>query len=148
MSNLQILFISFAILMACFFDFKSKKIPNLLCLVTFLGALILAATAGAEILSLAQSFALISLVLYPAYHLRAIGGGDYKFIIALSPTFAQLEGLEFFALSIFWGGLFGCLKLASAKFIFKSEQNTKYIPFAMAYLLGWISWLRLEGLLW
>ncbi|MCB0348219.1 MAG: prepilin peptidase [Bdellovibrionales bacterium] len=155
--------LSFLILSACVMDVTSRKVSNHFVLfsaiICFALHTYIYGTSG--IIPSLSSFAITSVVLLPLYIFGVIGGGDFKFFVALSFILSPWITTDIIILSILWGGLIGFLQS-----LISGEANTLMyslyfkikglsrglstelkIPYTIAYLLGWLTWYRHGGLL-
>lgn len=94
-------------------DLRSRKVHNRLVLSTFVVAILaqLLAVGLAALPTILISFVGAFAFCLPLYLLRAVGGGDVKLIMALSPlmTWADVGWMVVF--SLFWGSIFGLIMI-------------------------------------
>ncbi len=144
-------------------DITTRRVSNVFvlfsALVCFSLHFYIYGTSG--IISSLTSFAITFAALLPLYILRVIGGGDFKFFVALSFILSPLITTDIILLSILWGGLIGFIHtlisgeikslLYSTYFKIKGLSrglSTDFkIPYTIAYLLGWLTWYRHGGIL-
>jgi len=152
----------FSLCVALYFDLRYQRIPNLLCLCTFiLGITVNSVFHGWDGLfeSLSGS-ALAILILIPVYYFRMLGAGDVKLMIGIG----ALVGPLVLTWSILYGVIFGAvtsiliaikavglkgLKTMITRYInciflgtyFKPDDGDAggvNVPYAPALMLGWM----------
>jgi len=149
---------------ALYFDLCYQRIPNKLCLLGLLAALVLQGYhnqwLGLEQALLGAGTALA--LLLPAFYFRCLGAGDVKLMIAVGAFsgpillfWSVVYGIIFgaftsFALALYKVGWPGFFKMLSQGFIKKSfikknafsgnkqAASTLYVPYAPALVLGWL----------
>lgn len=147
--------VMFFILIGVIYDFKTRRIPNLLNLLILVICLVLSAVLGVS-----SSFLLFTLGVFTSFGLgtisfalRILGGGDIKLLLALSPLFGWQENIELYFYSFLWGAGLGLvnslLKNESKLVLFNLFSLIKYrnsadiktspIPFSVAILFGYLS---------
>lgn len=151
------IFVPTALLMiASVMDVKTGKFPNWM----FLTSLIIAAawlaieSGGSELMRGLGAAALVFIILTPLVFMKALGAGDIK-LLATFCLFTDVWTTGFvFAYSLFWGLLFGLLKMVLSKEIktfFQSiylrtpQVKSHKIPYTVAILFGWLSFQVLGG---
>ena len=147
---------------ALYFDLRYQRIPNLLCLLTFL----LGITVNGYFLGLTGVLDALSgaglaiLILIPVYYFRMLGAGDVKLMIGIG----ALAGPLVLTWSILYGVIFGAftsiliaikavgwrgLRMMMSRYIdciflgqyFKPEKGDAgrvNVPYAPALMLGWM----------
>jgi prepilin peptidase CpaA len=155
--------LSFLMISACVMDVTSRKVGNpfvvFSAVVCFLLNFYIQGTAG--IVDSLVSFAITFVVLLPLYVLKVLGGGDFKFFVALSFILSPWVTTDIMLWSVVWGALIGLLQsllsgqakelLYSTYFKLKGWSlqlgTSLKIPYTIAYLLGWLTWYRHGGIL-
>jgi prepilin peptidase CpaA len=147
------LWISFWLAIACFFDFKSRKVPNKVFLLalasTIIGSLLLRPQLSLTelLLSLGITFVVGSVL----FALRILGGGDVKIWFAIAALLTWKESIEFILQSFIWGAVLSLLgtlvrgdltlvliRVKSLMTFTKSaDKSISPIPFTVALLLGY-----------
>lgn len=145
------------LIVASVLDVRTGKFPNWLFVSAFLSAAIwLGLESGwGELMRGLGASALVFIILTPLVFMKALGAGDIK----LMAVFCLLTDLfitgHVFVYSLFWGLLFGLFKMAVAgdlktfaqSFMLKTPQvKSQKIPYTVAILFGWLSYLSLGGL--
>jgi len=152
---------------ALYFDLRYQRIPNKLCLLGLLAALVLqiynSQWQGLGQTLLGASLALV--LLLPAFYFRCLGAGDIKLMIAVGALsgpillfWSVVYGIIFgtftsFLLAIYKVGWSGFLKMASQGFRKNSASRNSdlkdnkghrestsavLVPYAPALTLGWL----------
>lgn len=101
------------LIVAVVLDLISRKLSNRFVAGTLIiSVLYVFITNGLVGLSIASfSMAAAFLLGLPLYYLKAIGGGDYKFFIAISPLFDSWDVTAMILFSaLIWGALLGIIK--------------------------------------
>ncbi len=157
----DILIISFLLLAAVVSDLYRKKYFNWLFVssffIAFCSALLL--KENPPWLPLVFSFGTALVLGVPLMLIKALGGGDVKILLAISPLFTWNALIETFVLSLIWGLILGLLIIILNKnfkqffqnlisLFFKRTHKTSQlslhqIPFSVALFFGWISHLSL-----
>jgi prepilin peptidase CpaA len=136
-------------------DLRSRKVQNSLVISIFVvagwSALLFGGTASAaQILS--SMLAAVAFCL-PLYLMKAVGGGDFKLLIALSPLMNWSEVGWTVAYSLVWGALLGFVMVLLRKEVGGFLQNMKSLalknpvkkdnlhklPYTVAILLGFLT---------
>ena len=139
---------------ALYFDLRYQRIPNKLCLLGLLAALVLQGFNN-QWFGLGQALlgAVLALtLLLPAFYFRCLGAGDVKLMIAVG----ALSGPVLLFWSVVYGIIFGTFtslflamykvgwsglcKMVSQGFIKKKAGNSLavFVPYAPALVLGWL----------
>ena len=141
-------------------DLLFRKFHNSL----FIGLGIIAALYGFFLspLSLQDSllgFFVGGLLLLPLVLLRAIGAGDMKFMMVFGLLLGAAGIFSVFIYSILWGGCIGLFKsllsghlkivILNVFQMFKKQKpvTTVNIPYTVAILFGWLTWVQIGGVL-
>lgn len=148
--------------LAVFFDLKTKKIPNRLVLVTLVVSVIwiFISQGLSGWLNIVISFCAAMIFLLPLYLTRAVGAGDIKLILALSPLLDWQGLLLMILFSLIWGGLLGILRVVLRKEWSAFSSNLKMIlvqqkpnekslhtmPYSIAIFFGYLSMTTLQTL--
>jgi prepilin peptidase CpaA len=136
-------------------DMRTRKIPNNLVIAVFVVAMIaslLISGFASAWTALASVLTAVAFVL-PMYLLRAIGGGDFKLMIAISPLLSWEGVIVVTAASLLWGSLLGVFSAISHGQARQLSQNVvgilmrvkpkaeklHKIPYSVAILFGWIT---------
>ena len=105
---------------------------------------------------IAFSFLTVLAISLPFVLMKAVGAGDMKLLLALSPLFTPVVLITLFFFSFVWGALLGLVQaLVSGKFTqlfkniidyknLKNNQNLQLIPFTVAIGFSWLSVVLLE----
>lgn len=156
--ELSLLAPTLLLLIASGFDVKSGRFPNWLFVSsTFLSVLFLGATKLALIPVFGALLGSIAffIALTPLFFFGALGAGDIKLLAVFCLLTSPLISLSVLAYSLFWGLLMGLLKLMFAgqlmtfaqSLILRTPQASQQkIPFTVAILLGWLSYLSAGGI--
>ena len=160
--DFQALLPGLILFIACIDDLRSRKIHNKLIL--FLLPLVLLAvglTGGIEALKAGLLSAFIACIVgIPLTLWRAIGGGDLKLLFVFALTLSWLDFLTIFIYSFFWALILGLVKIILDKklkdfmrnflllFLRRSAKGLQFhtLPFSVALLAAWLSFLSLKGL--
>jgi Flp pilus assembly protein protease CpaA len=157
LTEAHILVPTLLLIVASVMDVKTGKFPNWLFLTCLSAAAIWlgAEQGGSELMKGLGAAALAFIILTPLVFLKALGAGDIK----LMAVFCLLTDLattgSVFVYSLFWGLLFGLLKMAlsgelksfAQSFVLRNPQvKSQKIPYTVAILFGWFSFLSVGGL--
>ncbi len=140
-------------------DFRSRKVHNSLNVTIFIVALIgsfihLGFSGSTQIL--VSIFAAISFCL-PLYLMRALGGGDFKLLLALSPLMSWPAVGWTLVFSLVWGTVLGLMivivKGEMLSFLRNltslalrnpvAKENLHKMPYTVAILLGFLTQVTL-----
>jgi prepilin peptidase CpaA len=142
-------------------DLRTKKVRNALILIlaglVTVGLVVTGGVAalGQGILGLSTAFILT----LPIVLVGAMGAGDMKLLMVFGLASDWGTTLETFLLSLVWGSILGLMKVAASSqlrqtihnlygFINKDFRVPKsemtYVPFTVAFLMGWISVITLR----
>ena len=141
-------------------DMRTRKIPNMLVISFF----VIAAISSILISGIASTWTNIGSVLtavafvLPMYLLRAIGGGDFKLMIAVSPLLSWEGVIVMVLASLMWGSLIGIFSaithgqlrhlsrnLVGIVMRVKPKAETLHkIPYSVAILFGWITQISMQ----
>jgi len=136
-------------------DMRTRKIPNKLVISFF----VIATVASILISGFASTWTAIASVLtavafvLPMYLLRAIGGGDFKLMIAVSPLLSWEGVIVLILASLLWGSLIGIFSAIShgqfrglaqnlVAIVMRAKpkkESLHKIPYSVAILFGWIT---------
>tara|TARA_B100001248_G_scaffold262582_2_gene259651 strand:+ start:5258 stop:5740 length:483 start_codon:yes stop_codon:yes gene_type:complete len=157
-STLAVL-ITILILISCFFDLKTRKIPNAFnAAVFFICACVGFYYYGYDALS---SFFIVSFCLLPLYFLGIFGGGDYKLFAAVSFAIPIKMHFEILLFAAIWAAVYGAIKILTytdyknislslylnfRSLFSKTKSNISRIPLTIPYLLAWLGILRFGGI--
>lgn len=115
---------------ATWFDLRERRIPNWLCVITFVAGIALHWREGLAGAGLA------ALVYGALFLLGGVGAGDAKLMIALGALAGPMPWLLIFAYSAVAGGLHAvALLVAGGKAALKQKK-----PMAPAVLVGCLMW--------
>jgi Flp pilus assembly protein protease CpaA len=157
--DFNILLPTLLLLVACGFDLKTGKFPNWLFLTSAFFCLIYFMIFDTSLASVAQRFLLSLIVLIflsPLVLLRALGGGDLKFLSVFAFATNLHTTLSVLIASLFWGLLIGIIRMAlsgelltfTQSFVLRNPQvKSQKIPYTFALLLGWLTFLSTGSLL-
>ena len=145
------------LVVASVFDVKYGKFPNWLFVASLCSAALWVGYESGigEVMKGLGASALVFIVLTPLVFMGALGAGDIK-LMAVFCLFTDLSTAgSTFIYSLFWGLLFGFAKMFIAgdlktflqSFVLKNPQvKSQKIPYTVAILFGWLSFLTLGGL--
>lgn len=149
--TLTLLFIGASV----FDDFRTRKVHNSLVISTFVLSFLAAIYfySAASILQILTAIIGTFLFCLPLYLFKALGGGDIKFLVAISPlwTWSDMFGVLFYSLT--WGAILGVVHvIIQGKFLsfvenFKSmalrqpvqETSLHKIPYTIAIFFGFLT---------
>ena len=142
-------------------DLRTRKFHNWLFISCSVFALAVMLIFGGmqSLLPAVMGFLAGIIVLMPLVLLRVIGAGDMKLFAAFGILAGWTAVLNVMVLSLVWGALFGVLRtlldgkgrvlvhnLASLVTLKKREElQLNRIPFTVAILMGWLSYLVIQG---
>jgi prepilin peptidase CpaA len=103
------------VLPAAFFDLRSRRIPNWLCLAGLVAGLVihLATPWGGGWRVVLYGFGAATLVYLPLYMLRAMGAGDVKLMMAAGALVGPITWVILFIATSLLGGIFGAILVLS-----------------------------------
>lgn len=148
------------LLIACVDDLRSRKIHNWLILsmlpLVLISVFLLKGTGG--LMEGGWAFLLALAFGIPLSLIRVIGGGDLKLLALFAWTVNWMDFVFIFVYSLPWALVLGLFKIALDRkikdFLFnllfmfrhKRVQNLKFhsIPYSIALLFGWMSFLSLR----
>lgn len=154
--------ITFFLLLAVADDLLTAKVHNWLVLSiasvsTLVAFLYLDYSALSILYSLLAAFAFVAVT----FIMGALGAGDGKLLLALSPLIALPILPSFIVYSLVWGAIFGVLKLVLAKQVrplmwqiylrmkgFRGivpATRLYRVPYTVAFLFSWFTILRLQS---
>lgn len=121
----------FLLLLACYFDYSRRKIPNLL----LLGILVMGLEeafrggGGGAVLLFLVRMAVVILALYPLFRIGAVGAGDVKLLGVCAGYFPGDRILFFLFFSMLLSAAFSLMKLwreknAMERFVYLGEYLT------------------------
>ena len=142
-------------------DLRSRKVRNAVA-VTCLVLALAASTALSGWLGFGTALigAIVAFALYlPLVLLKIVGAGDMKLFVAFGAAVSWNASLMVALYSILWGGVFGLIQIIAQGDLMGFLKNMKTlavrrksegialhrIPFTVAMLLAWFSFLQLEG---
>lgn len=137
-------------IISCFFDFKTRKIPNAVNLFIFVFSLIIGIYING--FSALSSFVIISISLLPLYILGIFGGGDYKLFSSLSFLIPMAMYVDLMLYTLIWAAMYSLLKIITTHKVnlpyslyanWRRVLNKNKIPMTLPYLLAWLSLLQL-----
>jgi prepilin peptidase CpaA len=149
---------TFLLLIASGFDIKTGRFPNWLFVVSaVVGVFIVSVTKAAFLPVLGNLFgaAVFFLALTPLFFFGALGAGDLKLMGVFCLLTSPSVSLTVLVYSLFWGLLIGFFKLFFAgelvtfaqSLILRNPQTSEQkIPYTIALLLGWLSYLSAGGI--
>ena len=142
---------------AVIMDLRTRKVSNRFVVAAFVLSLFVAIASGSfsSVWTALGSVMAACIIVLPIYLLRAIGGGDFKLIIAISPLLTWDSTLIVVAAAMVWGSILGVFSALTHGQIKNLGQNmlgifTKNkpklehlhrIPFTVAILFGWVTLL-------
>ncbi len=141
---------------ASFFDIKSRKVPNAFVLVVLALALVFSVfISSVDKVDTLFSFLTALLITFPLWSIGAMGAGDVKIFAVFGLLASTQTVVNVFIFSIFIAAAIGVIKsiLEGHAYYFISnfkkiltlqkpeKQTLSKIPFTVALLLGWISFL-------
>lgn len=151
------------LLMGIVTDLKSRKIPNKLNLILYLTSLLYVFIyAGFQgLFTGIISSLIICALMFPLVAAKIVGAGDLKLMLPFAVCIQY--GTVFWVLiyALFWGAILGVVRViiqGQAKSFFQNmimittarkNQDLKLhtIPFSIALLFGWLSYLVISGAL-
>lgn len=96
-------------------------------------------------------------LMLPLVLARVVGAGDLKFMMSFATIIGTFATINIIVYSFFWGALIGLLQvLLSGQFQAMLKQlkdapsankKTHKIPYTVAILFGWLSYINVGGLL-
>lgn len=98
--------------------------------------------------------ALVFIILTPLVFMKALGAGDIKLMASFCLLTNIFTSGWVFIYSLFWGLLFGLIRMAMAgdlkvffqSFVLRNPQvKSNKIPYTVAILFGWLSFLTIGG---
>lgn len=140
------------LIVAAAMDLRFGKFPNWMFLTsTFIGLVWLSLNVGIQdfMLSLAYSIGFF-IALVPLVYFKVFGAGDIKLLAAFSLFVTVPVAATVLVYSLFWGLFIGVIKIALSgelKTFFQSfalrtsQVGSQRIPYVVAILLGWCSFL-------
>lgn len=145
------------LLVASVFDVVSARFPNWLFIASMIaGVTWLWSTAGLDGAMKGLGIAAIIFVaMAPLVFMKALGAGDIKLLTAFSLFTSWHITFFVFVYSLIWGLIMGLSKVIIAgegKTFFTSmvlrtiQVKSQKIPYTVAILLGWFTWLVWGGL--
>ncbi|GIL18800.1 MAG: hypothetical protein BroJett040_25510 [Oligoflexia bacterium] len=145
---------------ALYQDLKSQKVTNQLVVVALVVSLVLvfAQDGFSGFWPALSSFGTAIICALPLYLLRAIGGGDFKLVLAISPLMTWNAVMLTILASLFWGALLGVIRVAlqgkgkqfatnMVSIIMRSKTeptSLSKIPFTVGLLFGWLTQISLQ----
>ncbi len=159
---LQLVLASGILLAGVVDDLKTRKFHNWLFLtcsaIAFITIFILAGPQG--LIRASLGFFSGFFILLPLVMLKIVGGGDLKLMAAFGAATDWNAVLMVSVYALFWGGLFGLIRIVVAKqapafarnmmqiVLFKSTKGIEVhtIPYTVALAFGWVTYLITGGL--
>lgn len=148
------------LLAALYQDLKSQKVTNQLVVAAFVISIILVIMLDgfSGLWPAAGSFGTAILCMLPLYLLRAVGGGDLKLVLAVSPLITWNGMMTFVFASLIWGALLGIIRVALqgkgkqfaanlVAIVSRSKADSvslSKIPFTVGLLFGFLTQVSLE----
>lgn len=138
------------LLVASVFDLKTGKFPNWL----FIGSLVISIGFTVSLTSLLWALAFF-ICLTPLFFAGVLGAGDIKLMGVFCLLTNPMISLSVLTYSLFWGLLMGLIKLFlsgqlltfTQSFVLRTPQTqNQKIPYTVALLLGWLTFLSQGGL--
>lgn len=141
-------------------DLRSRKVHNELVVICALLGIAASAVVGgwAGTLQGCGGLATALVLSLPMVAAGVIGAGDMKLLMAFGLAVSWTATYNVLLFAIIWGGIFGVIKIAlqgELSQLFRNfrallrKRATKadmhHIPFTVAILLGWLSYLKLNG---
>lgn len=144
-------------------DLRTRKVSNRFVVSAFAFSMIMAVLSEnlSGLWTALGSVMAAAIIALPIYMLRAIGGGDFKLILAVSPLMTWDSVVLMIASSLIWGsvlGIFSAITHGQIKNVFQnmlgifsrakpSTEQLHRIPYTVAIFFGWITqWiLQISG---
>ena len=136
-------------------DLRSRKVHNSLVIAIFVIALVAAAfqSGWSAPFEVPPSILAAFVFCLPLYLIKAIGGGDVKLLIALSPLMSWPEVGWTLVFSLVWGAVLGIMMMITKKEFRSFAQNLKSmalrnpvnrqhlhkIPYTIAIFFGYLT---------
>ena len=128
-----------AVLLAAWYDIKTRKIPDWITLTLILAGIIFSLVDRGFWLTAATLF-LGSILCELFYRLKTFGGGDLKLLLGLA-----LIGGPLYGLAVFYASLLAALPLFLV-YMIKDKMTKPNVPYALAILSG-VLWVYGKGVL-
>ena len=159
---IQIIVASIILLAGAIDDLRSRKVHNSLILIAAGAALISAALLGGLVgvlqgfLGLSMAFA----VCWPLVVIGIIGAGDMKLLMAFGLATTWIASFQVIVFALIWGAIFGVILAILKGEALQVLKNLKAIvlrqtggqpisihkiPFTIALIFGWLSFLKYDG---
>lgn len=146
------------LLVAAAFDIRFGKFPNWLFIISFIAGLLWLALGGDwKMFLMSVGFTILFFIaLTPFVYFRVFGAGDIKLLASLSLFTGVPVAATVLVYSLFWGLLIGLLRVAlsgdlknflNATLLRVAHKRTQKIPYVVAILLGWFSYLAAGDLI-
>ncbi len=157
--ELSLLAPTLLLLVACGFDVQKGRFPNWLFLTSTAASLCLLGVLKTDFSSVLSSFfgaVVFFMAITPLHFFNVLGAGDLKLLGVFCLLTTPLISVSVLAYSLFWGLVMGLLKLTlsgqlitfTQSFILRTPQTQQQkIPYTIAILLGWLSYLSVGGAL-
>jgi Flp pilus assembly protein protease CpaA len=140
------------LLVAAVYDVRFGKFPNWLFIISFLAGVLWVALSGdVKMVLMSLGFTILFFIaLTPLVYFKAFGAGDIKLMSSLSLFTGVPTAATVLVYALFWGLMMGLLKIAlsgqlktfTQSLILRNPQvKSQKIPFVVAILLGWFSFL-------
>lgn len=146
------------LIIAAVMDLRFGKFPNRLFITSALVGLVwLGFQKDLRVFMMSVVYSMLFFVaLAPLVYFKVFGAGDVKLLTALSLFITVPVSATILVYSLFWGLLIGLLKILlsgdlktfSQSFLLRTKQvKSQKIPYAVAILLGWFSFLTIGDIL-
>jgi Flp pilus assembly protein protease CpaA len=146
------------LIIAAVMDLRFGKFPNRLFITSALIGLVwLSFRTDLRVFMMSVVYSIMFfVVLAPLVYFKVFGAGDVKLLTALSLFITVPVSATVLVYSLFWGLLIGLLKILlsgdlktfSQSFLLRTKQvKSQKIPYAVAILLGWFSFLTVGDIL-
>lgn len=146
------------LIIAAVMDLRFGKFPNRLFITSALMGLVwLGFQTDLKVFIMSVVYSMIFfVVLAPLVYFKVFGAGDIKLLTALSLFITVPITATVLVYSLFWGLLIGLLKILlsgdlktfTQSFVLRTKQvKSQKIPYAVAILLGWFSFLTVGDIL-
>ncbi len=145
------------LLVACMFDIKTGRFPNWLFLTSTgvsLAFLLASKSAFIPVVTQLVGSFVFFMALTPLFFFGVVGAGDLKLMGVFCLLTSPLTSFTVIIYSLFWGLTIGLLKLTvsgelltfTQSLILRNPQPLQQkIPYTVAILLGWLSFLSTGG---
>lgn len=144
------IFLSFILLLqlatVCVFDLRYRIIPNKINFTIFLNCLVISFFyKHFSIYVTLYSYLILGTLSISLFYLKALGGGDAKFIIAVIPLFNLMDTFYFVIITSVVGGLVGVIILGHS-YLQSKPANHYTVPYGVPLsVAAFIVYYRILG---